>query len=317
MQNNKKPYKTFAFRLLAVFSIVCLLLLFLYSTPAAVVHRIAQSYTAAADDVQRAELPGSGIELNSREAILVRLSDRSILYHHNRDDLTYPASLTKIMTTLVALENLPDLEERIVLEESIFPALYQENASMAGFQPGEAVRALDLLYGVMLPSGAEAAIGLSRAIAGSEAAFAEKMNERAAQLGMNGTHFTNATGLHDSEHYTTVKDMAILLAYALNNDTFRDIFTAARHTTAPTNLHEDGVTFRSTLFAKIGSPSFGGGEIIGGKTGYTSAAGQCLASLAVKNGEEFILITTGAQRDETDTQYNMLDALLVYEQVAA
>lgn len=314
---KRKMRKNYTLKLIVAFWLVCLLVLLFYFSPAAVVDRVTQRYYAAADNAEASWMPDAGISLNSSEAILVRLSDRSILYKYNENERTYPASLTKIMTALAAIESLGDLDARLTLEDSIFPALYQENASMAGFQPGETVRAMDLLYGAMLPSGAEAAITVARAVSGSEAEFAKKMNEYAERLGMRGTHFVNATGLHDEAHYTTVKDMAILLSYALKNDTFRQVFTSASYLSTPTDVHPDGLNLRSTLFDKIGSPAFEGGEIIGGKTGYTSAAGQCLASLAVSGGEEYILITTGARRDESGTQYNMLDAIAVYGQLAA
>lgn len=114
----------------------------------------------------------------------------------NSEEKIYPASLTKIMTAIVAIENLPDLQEQIKLPQSMFQELYQANATMAGFQPDEQVRAMDLLYGVMLPSGAESCIGLAERIAGSERKFALMMNQKAAELGMNHTNFENTTGLH-------------------------------------------------------------------------------------------------------------------------
>src|SRR5699024_6501471 len=127
------------------------------------------------------------------------------------DEKIYPASLTKIMTAIVAIENLPDLDEQIYLSEDMFEKLYSENASMAGFLPNEKVAAIDLIYGALLPSGAESCIGLADAIAGSEKSFVKLMNEKAEELGMNDTHFTNSTGLHDRNHYTTVNDIAKLL----------------------------------------------------------------------------------------------------------
>lgn len=118
---------------------------------------------------------------------------------------------------------------------------------MAGFQPGEKIRGIDLIYGALLPIGAEACIALADKIAGSEQDFVKIMNKKAADLGMDNTHFEKVTGLHHKNHYTTVKDMAILLSYALQNDTFREVFTSSRHSTRPTNAHPDGITFYSTM----------------------------------------------------------------------
>lgn len=253
--------------------------------------------------------------LNSPNAILIRLKDQTTLMQKNSEEKIYPASLTKMMTTIVAIENLTNLQKEIQLTHYTFNDLYSANASMAGFQPGEKVRAIDLLYGVMLPSGAEACIGLADQIAGSEQDFVAMMNQKAADLGMSSTNFENTNGLHDKNHYTTVKDMAILLNYALQNDTFREIFTSSRHSTQPTNKHPEGITFYSTMFKKLNNNNIIGGEILGGKTGYTDEAGLCLASLAKVDNQEYILISAGAKGDIYSEQYNITDAVTVYNEI--
>lgn len=255
-------------------------------------------------------------KLNSPNAILIRLKDHSILMQKNSNEKIYPASLTKMMTALVAIENLPDLKEEIKLTNASFDGLYEAHASMAGFQPGEEVQAIDLLYGVMLPSGAECCIGIANQVAGSEQDFVEMMNQKAAELGMDNTHFENTTGLHDENHYTTAKDLAILLGYALQNESFREIFTASRHSTQPTNKHPEGITFYSTTFKELNDENIDGGEILGGKTGYTEEAGLCLASLAEVGNQEYILISAGAQGDHHSKQYNITDAVAVYNDLA-
>ncbi|MBN7573360.1 D-alanyl-D-alanine carboxypeptidase [Clostridium sp. 2-1] len=251
-------------------------------------------------------------KLNSPNAILISLKDNTILMQKNSEEKIYPASLTKMMTAIVAIENLPNTKKEIKLANSMFQGLYGEDASMAGFQPGEQVKAIDLLYGALLPSGAECCIGLANQIAGSEQNFAKMMNKKAADLGMKNTHFENATGLQDENHYTTVKDLSILLSYALKNDTFREIFTSSRHSTAPTNKHPRGITFNSTMFEELKNQNIVGGEILGGKTGYTDKAGLCLASLAKVGKQEYILITAGAKGNHHTEQYNIIDALVVY-----
>jgi D-alanyl-D-alanine carboxypeptidase (penicillin-binding protein 5/6) len=257
----------------------------------------------------------SADKLNSPNAILVRLKDQNILMQKSSEEKIYPASLTKIMTALVALEKLPDLQKEIKLANSVFQGLSEADASMSGFRPGENVRAIDLLYGALLPSGAESCIGLADQIAGSEQKFAELMNQKAAALGMKNTHFANATGLHNANHYTTVKDLAILLNYALQNDTFREIFTSSRHSIPPTNKHPGGITFYSTMFEELKQQNIIGGEILGGKTGYTAEAGLCLASLAKVGKQEYILISAGAKGDHSSEQYNINDALTVYSSI--
>ncbi len=254
-------------------------------------------------------------ELNSSNAILIRLKDHTILMEKNSEEKIYPASLTKIMTAIVAIENLPDLQGKIKLTPAAFEGLHEANASMAGFQPGEQVRAIDLLYGVMLPSGAECCMGLADQVAGSEQNFVKLMNQKAAELGMENTYFTNASGLHNENHYTTVKDLAMLLSYAWQNDTFREIFTSSRHFTPPTNKHPDGITLYSTMFEELNQQNIIDGEFLGGKTGYTHEAGLCLASLAQVGKQVYILISAGAQGDHHSEQYNITDALAVYNSI--
>lgn len=250
--------------------------------------------------------------LSSPNAILLSLNDRTILMQKNSDEIIYPASLTKIMTVIVALENLTNLQDEIKLSDSIFEELHKADSSIAGFQPGEKVRGIDLLYGAMLPSGGECCIGLANQIAGSEQEFVRLMNQKAEDIGLDNTHFVNSTGLHDTDHITTVKDMSVLLSYALENQKFREIFTTARYSTSPTNKHPDGITFYSTLFEKLDDSSLVNGKILGGKTGYTKEAGLCLASLAKQGGKEYVLVTASAKGDHNTEQYNITDALAVY-----
>lgn len=250
--------------------------------------------------------------LSSSNLLLMRLSDRAILMEEGSEDRIYPASLTKMMTALVVIEQMPDLEEHVLLPASLFEPLREENASVAGFLENENVRAKDLLYGILLPSGAECCVGLANHIAGSEEAFVTLMNNKAAELGMENTHFTNTTGLHDPNHYTTVKDLARLLEYALRNEAFRKAFTTGRYSTASTNKHPDGITFYSTMFQELEAVELKNGEFLGGKTGFTDEAGLCLASLAKLGDNEYILITVGAEGNHHTEPYHLEDAATVY-----
>jgi len=242
----------------------------------------------------------------------MELDSGNILHALNESGRMYPASLVKIMTAILAIENIGDLKQKITLNESIFPAIQNANATTAGFLPGEEVRAIDLLYGLMLPSGAECAIALAEHISGSEAAFIELMNDMALNLGMHDSNFTNTTGLHDKNQYTTTGDLAALFRYALLDETFYTLVTSSRHSTPPTNKHEDGITYRSTLLSKIANPELDGGKILGGKTGYNREAGQCLASLAEINGTLYILVTSGAPGDNQTQTLHIDDAFTIY-----
>lgn len=253
--------------------------------------------------------------LYSPKSILADVSSDKVMAEHNSSDRIYPASLTKIMTAVLVIENTEDLEQKVVLPDEIFQPLYEQNASMAGFLPGEEVPLKDLLYGVLLPSGAECCSALAQQTAGSEEAFVTLMNEKAKKLGMKDTHFTNTTGLHDKEHYSTVKDISVLLRYALKNECFKTVFTSSRYSTHPSAQHPEGFTFYSTMFKYMESSKVAGGEILGGKTGYTQEAGLCLASLARVNGREYILVTAGADGNHQTEQYHILDAVKVYSQI--
>ena len=258
------------------------------------------------------ELDISGI--NSPNAVLMQVRGGRVIGEINGDQQMYPASMTKIMTTIVAIENLKDLDQEITLTNEMFEGLYEQDATQAGFQPGETVRAIDLLYGVMLPSGAECCIALADTISGSEADFVALMNEKAAKLGMSGTNFCDTTGLHDANHYSTAKDIAVLLKYALRNDTFREIIESPYHSTPATNIHPDGITFYSTMFKNLSDTVVTDGQIMGGKTGYTGEAGHCLASFAEIDGTEYILVTGGASGTGIP---HINDALTVYNRLGA
>lgn len=253
--------------------------------------------------------------LVSPYAILVDADSGEAVAEKEADVSIYPASMTKVMTALLALEANPDLEQPVTLPEDIFPELRAEGASMAGFRPGETATVRDLLYGALLPSGAECCEALAREVSGSEEAFVELMNQKAAELGMRSTHFCNPTGLHDPEHISTVRDMARLLRAAMQNETFRAILSAGRYAVPATDLHPEGFTMTSTFWAELGDVSLWRGQFLGGKTGYTSAAGLCLASAAQVKGKRYILVTAGARGNHGTEPYHIEDAVRVYRQL--
>lgn len=253
--------------------------------------------------------------LNSPYAILMDASTGEVLAEQNADTQMYPASMTKILTAVTAMESVNSLDEIVTMPYEIYDTLYEEGASMAGFEAGEQASVRQLLYGVILPSGAECCIALADLIDGSESAFVQRMNEKAQALGMSSTHFVTCTGLHDAQHYSTVKDIAVLLQYALQSSDFREIFTAHSYSVAPTAQHPEGFTFYSTMFQSLGDASVTGGEILGGKTGYTEEAGLCLASLAQVNGREYILVTAGAPGSHDTEPLHTIDAKAVYNRI--
>lgn len=254
-------------------------------------------------------------QLYSPYAALMDRDSGALVAERNCRERIYPASLTKIMTALLVIENLSDLSETVTLPTEMFSRLYVQHASLAGFEPEEKVAVQDLLYGILLPSGAECCIACADRIAGSEEDFVELMNEKAKQLELADTHFCNSTGLHEDNHYSTAEDMAKLLRYALQNDVFREVFSCESYTTSATAAHPEGITFESTMFKELATASVTGGTILGGKTGYTAQAGLCLASYADINGHDYILVTAKADGSHHTEAYHVLDALNVYDQI--
>lgn len=238
----------------------------------------------------------------------------------------YPASMTKLMAALVAVERTEDWKAKIEIPQNIFAKLYAEHASLAGFEPGEKVTPENLLYGMLLPSGAECCTVYAMWLAGGEEVFVEWMNDKAAELGMENTHFMNTTGLHDAQHYSTTGDMAVLMRQCLQNETLRSILQADIFQTSPTAQHPQGLTLESTLFQavadnsslteKLAEAKGAGAVLLGGKTGYTSQAGLCLASFANIDGREYILVTAGAEGNHYTEPFHIEDALAVYLQIA-
>ena len=278
----------------------------------------AKAYENATTVIDLGLLP---VSLHSSNAIIVNvdlndisrstnspnsLNNTKVLFELSADEKIYPASLTKIMTAMVVLESKAGKEEMITLGQDIYNEILPQDLKTAGLSPEESLSVKDLLYGMMLESGADCALGLARHIAGSETAFGGLMNEKAAELGMDHTSFTNATGRHEPEQYSTVRDICVLLNYAIGNEAFYEIFTSQSYKVASTNIHPNGITFTSSIFGKT-SGDFGEALLLGGKTGFTAEAGQCLASLWAVNGERYIIVTAGAQAKNSFSEAKHLD----------
>ena len=248
----------------------------------------------------------NALEINSKNAILYNMNDNTILFEKDADTKTYIASLTKIMTGIVAIENIEDINEIVTIPYYGLEGLIEANAAVAGFRLNQKVTYEDLLYGLLLPSGADAAKTLSYYIAGSEENFIKLMNEKADDLGLTNTNFVNTTGLDIDNHYSTVKDVSVILKYALQNDLFKKIYTSLEYTTSDNSL-----TFKSSFLQYTDRFNLEQKYIYGSKTGYTDKAGYCLSSIANINGVEYLLITTGASPKSNGG--NFIDAYMIYD----
>lgn len=251
----------------------------------------------------------------SEHAIFINLDTNETLFVKEETTRVAPASLTKMMSAIIAIEYYQDYTQILTIDSLSLEQLSLENSSLAGFSPNEKVTIEDLLYGTLLSSGGEATITLAKAVASSEEQFVSLMNQKANQLQLQDTHFSNACGFDDENHYSTVKDLSALLSYCLKNETFKKIFTTKQYNTSPSIFHPDGILLSSTMFENMSS-TLTNGEIIGGKTGFTSNAGLCLASLARIDNQEYIFVTTNAKGNHTTPQYNILDAIKAYQTIA-
>lgn len=220
-----------------------------------------------------------------------------ILMDKNGEEKIYPASMTKIMTSLIALEHLPDVNQKVTITADMLDGLAEMNASVAGFQIGDMPTVLDLVYGCALPSGADAANALAYTVAGSIPDFIKMMNQKAADLGLSHTHFANPTGLHDDDHYSTSKEIAELLRAAIENDTFVQIFSASSYTTTALSSAGNSLTFSSTTRNNASLYQYDIPEMIGAKSGFTYEAGHCLASWETVNDMHIITVTAHANTD--------------------
>lgn len=210
----------------------------------------------------------------------------------NADVKRYPASTTKIMTCVIALENCA-FDEPVKISKKACN-LSERNSKM-GLKPGETFPMIDLLYGLMLPSGNDAAIAIAEHIAGSVDGFAKLMNAKAKELGMNGTHYMNPHGLHHAEHYTTARDLALLTTYAFENDTFREIVGTVEYTAISTDGRELTLRNANRLLRDVTANTYTPysclyANAIGVKTGDTHLAGKCLVAAAKKGDTTYILV---------------------------
>ena len=227
----------------------------------------------------------------------------------NADARIYPASMTKVMTVLVAAEHIENWDETFTMTQSIIDPLFLADASMAGFVHGEAVSMTELLYGAVLPSGAEATEALAIVTAGSEEAFAALMNEKAQELGLQDTHFVDASGLHDENHYTTLSDMAIIMQAALDNPHCREVLTSVNHTSPATTQNPEGVAMTNRFLYRIRPQQTGNVDIQAAKTGYTAQAMNCCVSYGImENGRAAICVTAHAWTGD----YCIADHLALY-----
>lgn len=231
---------------------------------------------------------------------LYNMNEDILLYSKNDTKKTSIASLTKMMTTLVAIEEIDNLDKIVTIKERDFEGTV--GYSKAGFKVGDKVTYRDLLYGIILPSGADAVNAVVNNTLGYDK-FIKKMNETAKKIGMNDTSYANPVGKDDENNYSTSSDLAKLLKYALKNETFKTIFTTKSYKTS------NGINLESTVnsYKNILNTD----EIKGAKSGFTKDAGRCLASITTLNNVDYLLVVINSS---TTSPYNAVkDTITIYD----
>ncbi len=243
---------------------------------------------------------GSVGDCVSENVVFIDVESGRILAQKDAKMRISPASMTKILTILVAAEHITDADAAFEITTDITDYSFVNHCSNAGFEIGERVTVMDLFYGTILPSGADAAVGLAKYAAGSQEEFVKLMNEKLAELGLSETsNFTNCVGIHEENHYSTVYDMAVILKAAYDNPFCREVLSRRIYTTTPTPEHPEGLTL-SNLFLRRIEDRDTHGEVLCAKTGYVDQSGNCAASLSVGNdGRLYICVSAHSQSSGT------------------
>ncbi|MBF1077029.1 MAG: D-alanyl-D-alanine carboxypeptidase [Solobacterium sp.] len=248
-----------------------------------------------------------GKNLYSTNYIFLDADTGQVLSAKKQDEQISIASLTKMMTVLLAIENSSSLNQTVTITNEMIDGLYEEQASVAGYVNGDTATVLDLCYAAAIPSAADAANALAIQIGGSFENFYQMMNDKATQLGMDHTVFKSAHGLDREGQYSTVEDVSKLLRYALQNPTFKEIFSTKEHTTQATTYYPFGIPLASTIWAYADTYGYNLANLSGGKTGYTLQAGRCIAYWATVNDMNIIAVTAGASTN-VEQYSNLSDA---------
>ena len=234
-------------------------------------------------------------EVQSTNGIFIDLATGNILFDRDAHTRINPASMTKVLTVLVAAEHVTDWSDTFEITPEITNYSYVHGCSAVGFSNNEVVTVEDLFYGTVLSSGGDAALGLATYVAGSQEAFVDMMNEKLKELELADTaHFTNCIGLYDENHYCTVYDIAMILEAAIDNPQCREVLSTKKYTTSSTPEHPEGIQISNWFLRRIEDKDTGG-EVICGKTGFVAQSGSCAVSYGKDAaGNEYICATVNA-----------------------
>lgn len=263
---------------------------------------------------ETSETEGMSDAVISKYGIVIDMNNNKILASRDGRTKVYPASMTKIMTVLVAAENIAEdgLEDTFTITPEINYYASSHGASRVGFNDNETVKVKDLFYGTILPSGADAAVGLATYVAGSHEDFVDLMNKKLVTLGLSETaHFTNCVGLYDDDHYCTCYDMAMILRAAVANPLCREVLSTRTYTTSSTDMHPNGIEI-SNWFLRRAEDKPIGATITCAKTGYVKESGNCAASFATDNNGNDIIVVTGMSTSSWRCIYDHIELYRKY-----
>ena len=259
---------------------------------------------------QTADLPETVV---SKHGILINADTGEILAERGGRERIVPASMTKVMTVLVAAEHISEdqLDDKVKLTKEVADYSYVNDCSNTGFELDEPITVRDLFYGTILPSGADSAVSLANYVAGSHEAFVDMMNEKLDELGLSDTaHMTNCVGLYDENHYCSVYDMAIILKAAMDNPICREVMSAHTYNTSITTQHPEGILLSNWFLRRIEDKDCGG-EVLCAKTGYVVQSGNCAASYALdQSGNGYLCVTAHS----TSSWRCIYDHVALYQQ---
>lgn len=246
-----------------------------------------------------------GPEISSDTGVLMEAETGAVLYDKGADELRYPASITKLMTLLVAVEN-SQLDEQVTFTETGIRDVTPDSGNI-GMQLGEVMTMEDCLYGMIIYSANEVSAQIAEHVGGTEQDFINMMNERAKEIGCTNTHFANASGLPDADQYTTARDMALIFREGLKNETFRKVLNTPTYVIKATNKNSEERRLHThhPLFAEEAALYYPG--CIGGKTGMTNEAGSTLVTGVEQNGVTYITVVLhGADLSQTSVDSRAL-----------
>lgn len=257
-------------------------------------------------------IPNSALFYYSKNFLLMDLDDGTVLFERNGYEKVHPASITKVATLIAALELMEekgiDPSDTFTFTQEVFNGM-ATNASIAGFLLGETVTVEDLLYGIIMPSGADATRAISLHLTGDVEALSTQMNKVAERLELKDTYFVNTSGLDDDKHLSTPYDLAKIVQYSLKNNEFLKYYTAITYTTTSTRQHPNGIDFTnmSLKYGKQMSPDL----FTGAKSGHTELAERALSSVSMYDGMNLVFISTNAPQEEVQNT-NITDAVQTY-----